>query len=235
MEFTKITNVSLTDLFVQQVENMILSGTIGVGERLPPARELSAQMGVSRPVISAGLVELEKLGFVEIRPRQGAFVSDYRRKGTVETLVAIMRYNGGAMRGNEVTSLLQVRWALERLCVELVVQVCPQEELAGLAPLLKAIAAASSPERCAEAVFAFHHELAVFSGNMLLPLLYHSFKPESIHLWTISCRRTGCEALYEVKNRLYQALLAGDLEQAQLITNQSIEAGMGQQNGFVFQ
>lgn len=235
MEFTKITNVSLTDLFVQQVENMILSGTISVGERLPPARELSAQMGVSRPVISAGLVELEKLGFVEIRPRQGAFVSDYRRKGTVETLVAIMRYNGGAMRGNEVTSLLQVRWALERLCVELVVQVCPQEELAGVAPLLKAIAAAPSPERCAEAVFAFHHELAVFSGNMLLPLLYHSFKPESIHLWTISCRRTGCEALYEVKNRLYQALLAGDLEQAQLITNQSIEAGMGQQNGFVFQ
>lgn len=235
MEFSKITNVSLTDLFVQQVENMILSGTIGVGERLPPARDLSAQMGVSRPVISAGLVELEKLGFVEIRPRQGAFVSDYRRKGTVETLVAIMRYNGGAMRGNEVTSLLQVRWALERLCVELVVQVCPQQELAGLAPLLEAIAAVPSPERCAEAVFAFHHELAVLSGNMLLPLLYHSFKPESIHLWTISCRRTGCEALYEVKNRLYQALLAGDLEQAQLITNQSIEAGMGQQTGFVFQ
>lgn len=234
MEFSKITNVSLTDLFVQQVENMILSGSIRVGERLPPARELSVQMGVSRPVISAGLTELEKLGFVEIRPRQGAFVSDYRRKGTVETLVAIMRYNGGTMRNNEVTSLLQVRWALERLCVELVVQICPREELTGLAPLLESIAAAPSPERCAEAVFTFHHELAVFSGNMLLPLLYHSFKPESVHLWTISCRRTGCEALCGVKKRLYQALLDRDLEQAQLITDQSIEAGMDQQSGFVF-
>lgn len=233
MEFSKITNVSLTDLFVQQVENMILSGTIGVGERLPPARELSAQMGVSRPVISAGLVELEKLGFVEIRPRQGTFVSDYRRKGTVETLVAIMRYNGGAMRGNEVTSLLQVRWALERLCVELIVQFPSREEMEGLVPLLEAIAAAGSPERCAQAVFTFHHELAVLSGNMLLPLLYHSFRTESTYLWTISCRRTGCEALYEVKKKLYQALLDKNLERAQMITDQSIEAAMNQQREFV--
>lgn len=233
MEFSKITNVSLTDLFVQQAENMILSGAIKVGERLPPARELSAQMGVSRPVISAGLVELEKLGFVEIRPRQGAFVSDYRRKGTVETLMAIMRYNGGAMRDNEVTSLLQVRWALERLCVELIVQFPSREELEGLAPLLEAIAAAPSPERCAQAVFDFHHELAVLSGNMLLPLLYHSFRTESTYLWTISCRRTGCEELYAVKKRLYQALLDKDLERAQMITDQSIEAAMNQQSEFV--
>lgn len=233
MEFTKITNVSLTDLFVQQVENMILSGAVGVGERLPPARELSAQMGVSRPVISAGLVELEKLGFVEIRPRQGAFVSDYRRRGTVETLMAIMRYNGGAMRDNEVTSLLQVRWALERLCVELVDRSASGEELEGLLPLLESIASAPSPERCAQAVFTFHHELAVLSGNMLLPLLYHSFQPESIYLWTIFCRRSGCGALYEVKQRLYQALLDGDLDQALMITDQSIDAAMAQQSGFV--
>ena len=233
MEFSKIKNVSLTDLFVQQVENMILSGAIGVGERLPPARELSVQMGVSRPVISAGLVELEKLGFVEIRPRQGAFVSDYRRKGTVETLVAIMRYNGGAMRGNEVTSLLQVRWALERLCVELIVQTASQEELEGLAPLVEAISAAASPEQCARAVFAFHHELAVLSGNMLLPLLYHSFQPESIYLWTISCRRTGCGTLHAVKQRLYRALLDRNMEQALLITDQSIEDAMVQKSGFV--
>lgn len=233
MEFSKIKNVSLTDLFVQQVENMILSGSIGVGERLPPARELSVQMGVSRPVISAGLVELEKLGFVEIRPRQGAFVSDYRRKGTVETLVAIMRYNGGAMRGNEVTSLLQVRWALERLCVELIVQTASQEELEGLAPLLEAISAAAAPEQCARAVFDFHHELAVLSGNMLLPLLYHSFRPESIYLWTISCRRTGCGALYAVKQRLYGALLERNMEQALMITDQSIEDAMVQKSGFV--
>ena len=73
MGFSKITTLSLTDLFVQQIENMILSGELAVGEKLPAARELSAKMGVSRPVISAGLIELEKLGFVEIGCRKNYY------------------------------------------------------------------------------------------------------------------------------------------------------------------
>ena len=228
MGFTKITNVSLTELFVQQIENMILSGELAVGEQLPPARELSVRMGVSRPVISAGLIELEKLGFVEIRPRQGAFVSDYRRKGTVETLVAIMRYNGGAMRDYEVTSLLQVRRALEKLCVELVIQNATEKELAAIAPLLSAIDEAKEPQDAAEAVYAFHHELAALSGNMLLPLLYHSFKPESLYLWTISCKKDGKKRLAQSKQRLYQALLNRDTQTAVRLTLEVVDTTMAQ-------
>ena len=226
MGFTKITNVSLTELFVQQIENMILSGELAVGEQLPPARELSVRMGVSRPVISAGLIELEKLGFIEIRPRQGAFVSDYRRKGTVETLVAIMRYNGGAMRDNEVTSLLQVRNSLESLCMELVIQNATDRELASMAPLLQAIEEAKLPEDAADAIYAFHHELAALSGNMLLPLLYHSFKPESLYLWTISFKKEGKQKLCDAKVRLYQALLNRDTKEAIRLTQQRVSAPM---------
>ena len=47
MGYSKITALSLTDLFVQQIENMILSGELAFGEQLPPARELAAKMGVS--------------------------------------------------------------------------------------------------------------------------------------------------------------------------------------------
>ena len=185
MGFTKITNVSLTERFVQQIENMILSGELAVGEKLPSARDLCIKMGISRPVVSAGLIELEKLGFVEVLPRKGAFVCDYRRKGTVETLLAIMRYNGGAMRRNEVVSLLQVRQSLEILCMEQVILHASDRELEAFSPFLDRIARADDPVKTAEAVFAFHHELAVLSGNMLLPLLYHSFRTESLYLWTI--------------------------------------------------
>lgn len=214
MGFDKISAVSLTDLFVQQIENMILSGELAVGEQLPPARELSARMGVSRPVISAGLIELEKLGFVEILPRKGAFVRDYRRTGTIETLIAIMRYNGGIMRRREVISLLQVRQVLEQLCMRLVIEQTTDEQLAAVAPLLEAIEAAETPEKTAEAVYGFHHELAVLSGNMLLPLMYHSFKPESIHLWSWFVRHNGAHRMYEIKLELYKALLNRDTEAA---------------------
>ena len=214
MGFNKISALSLTDLFVQQIENMILSGELAVGEQLPPARELSIRMGVSRPVISAGLVELEKLGCVEIRPRQGVYVCDYRRKGTMETLVAIMRYNGGALRQNEVRSLLETREAMESLCMKLVCERVNTGELEQLSPILDSIRDAKSPEEAAEQVFCFHHELAVLSGNVLMPLLYYSFHPQSVYLWSLYCKRSGIQKLYQIKLRLYSALLNRDVDSA---------------------
>ncbi len=214
MGFNKISALSLTDLFVQQIENMILSGELAVGEQLPPARELSIRMGVSRPVISAGLVELEKLGFVEIRPRQGVYVCDYRRKGTMETLVAIMRYNGGALRQNEVRSMLETREAMESLCMKLVCERVNTGELEQLSPILDSIRDAKSPEEAAEQVFCFHHELAVLSGNVLMPLLYYSFHPQSVYLWSLYCKRSGIQKLYQIKLRLYSALLNRDVDSA---------------------
>lgn len=227
MGFTKISAPSLTDLFVQQVENMILSGELAVGEQIPPARDLSLKMGVSRSVISAGLVELEKLGFVEVRPRQGVYVCDYRRKGSVETLVAIMRYNGGALRKNEVGSLLEVRDALECLCLRLVLERCGIAELEALSPMLDAIRDAASPEEAAERVYEFHHELAVLSGNVLMPLLYHSFRPQGVYLWALYCKRSGIEKLYEIKLRLYTALLNRDLESVYAQTHAIMDAAIG--------
>ena len=214
MGFNKINALSLTDLFVQQIENMILSGELAVGEQLPPARELSIKMGVSRPVISAGLVELEKLGFVEVRPRQGVYVCDYRRKGSMETLVAIMRYNGGALRQNEVRSLLETREAMESLCVKLVCERVSAGELEQLSPILDGIRDAKDPEEAAEKVFQFHHELAVLSGNVLMPLLYYSFHPQSVYLWSLYCKRSGIQKLYHIKVELYSALLNRDLDSA---------------------
>ena len=233
MGFTKITNVSLTERFVQQIENMILSGELAVGEKLPSARDLCIKMGISRPVVSAGLIELEKLGFVEVLPRKGAFVCDYRRKGTVETLLAIMRYNGGAMRRNEVVSLLQVRQSLEILCMEQVILHASDRELEAFSPFLDRIARADDPVKTAEAVFSFHHELAVLSGNMLLPLLYHSFRTESLYLWTICGKHFGCRQLYETKLSLYQALLNRDTVAANLITARSIQTALEQLSMFI--
>ena len=214
MGFNKINALSLTDLFVQQIENMILSGELAVGEQLPPARELSIKMGVSRPVISAGLVELEKLGFVEVRPRQGVYVCDYRRKGSMETLVAIMRYNGGALRKNEVRSLLETREAMESLCVKLVCERVSTGELEQLSPILDRIRDAKNPEEAAEQTFVFHHELAVLSGNVLMPLLYHSFHPQGVYLWSMYCKRSGIQQLYQIKLSLYSALLNRDVDSA---------------------
>lgn len=231
MGFNKINNISLTDQFVQQIESMILSGELQIGEQLPGARDLCEKMGVSRPVISAGLIELEKLGFVEIKPRSGAYVTDYRRKGTIETLSSLVRYNGGVMRNHEIKALLQVRYAMEKLCMELVIQNATDRQLEQFKPFLDAIKVAKTRENCAEAVFTFHQELAILSGNMLLPMLYHSCKAESIYLWHWFIKFRGKQEMYEIKKEVYEALLRRDLAAATQEPKEYPEEQWYQQNG----
>ena len=123
------------------------------------------------------------MGFVEVKPRQGTFVSDYRRKGSVETLDAIMRYNGCLMRREEVESLFQVRWALDELAVRLVIERAKDAEITSLRIHLEQALEAATAEEEAQAVFLFYHELTVISQNMIMPLVYHSFKSASEFLW----------------------------------------------------
>ena len=88
MEFARISAPSLKSLFVSQLQGMILSGELPVGAQLPPERELAERMQVSRAVVNSGLAELAKQGFLEVQPRQGVRVADYRRKGNLGTLAA---------------------------------------------------------------------------------------------------------------------------------------------------
>ncbi|MCK5153376.1 MAG: FadR family transcriptional regulator, partial [Spirochaetales bacterium] len=63
-----ISTESLKDVFVSQFEDLILSGKIVSGETLPSERDLALQMGVSRPVVHEGLLELSAKGLVTIKP-----------------------------------------------------------------------------------------------------------------------------------------------------------------------
>ena len=94
MLFKKLSAPSLKELFVAELEGMILSGKLEIGAKLPPERELAESMQVSRAVVNSGLDEMEKKGFLVVKPRIGTFVADYRKYGTADTLVSIMQYNG---------------------------------------------------------------------------------------------------------------------------------------------
>ena len=63
MEFQKISSPSLRELFVNQFEELILSGKLKIGEKLPPERQLAEEMQVSRAVVNSGIRELEKRAF----------------------------------------------------------------------------------------------------------------------------------------------------------------------------
>jgi len=63
-----------------QLRELILAGEFKEGTRLPAERDLSLQLGVSRPSLREALIALEVEGFVEVRKGSGIYVSPAQKR-----------------------------------------------------------------------------------------------------------------------------------------------------------
>lgn len=213
MEFQKISSPSLKELFVEQLEDMILSGKLKIGERLPPERQLAEQMQVSRAVVNGGLSQLEKCGFITVKPRSGTFVADYRKNGNIDTLVAIMKYRGGKIRNEEIRSILEVRHALDTLITKQTIETATNETIEKLSHQV-AIMKDGSISETVEAAYAFQHEIALASNNTLVPLIFQSFRSTIIAMWERFCTIYGTEVLYSNNKKLLEYIKDRDTDGA---------------------
>ena len=151
----KKTVPSVREAFVQAIEDKILSGELKVGDRLPPARQLCTEMGVSLTIVNAGMSELAAKGFVEIKPRHGTFVADYRMQGTTETMVAMMRFNGGDLNKRDARSFWESRTAVDPLIVDSIMGRASDEQIAQLTPIIEKLRA----EKGSASLLCAHHRL----------------------------------------------------------------------------
>ncbi len=213
MEFQKISSPSLKELFVEQLEDMILSGKLKIGERLPPERQLAEQMQVSRAVVNGGLSQLEKCGFITVKPRSGTFVADYRKNGNIDTLVAIMKYRGGKIRNEEIRSILEVRLALDTLITKQIIETATNETIEKLSHQVEIMKDGSISETV-EAAYAFQHEIALASNNTLVPLIFQSFRSTIIAMWERFCTIYGTEVLYSNNKKLLEYIKNRDTDGA---------------------
>ena len=214
MDFSKLSAPSLKELFIHELESQILSGKLVIGEKLPPEREIAESMQVSRAVVNSGISVLARKGFLTIKPRVGTFVSDYRREGTLDTLISIMNYNSGVLRDDEIRSILEVRIALDTLAVRQCVPRITDDELLLLIRLAEKIQTSAAPAEASNYAFAFQHELAILSGNVLLPLVFQSFKVMVLSLWERYCLLYGIESLYQNTISLCRCIEERDAEKA---------------------
>lgn len=214
MEFTKLNSPSLKELFIKELETMILSGRLPIGEKLPSERDLAKSMQVSRAVVNSGISDLARKGFLNIKPRVGTFVADYRRNGTLETLISIMKYNGGRLRDAEIRSILELRIALDTLAVELCIPIIKDDDIAILKGYVKEMGETDSIEMASELAFNFQHELAFLSGNTLIPLIFYSFKVPILSLWKRFCTLYGIDSLINNTSILCEYIEKRDVKKA---------------------
>ncbi len=88
--FTKIDKKSLSDEILYQMISKILNGIFIPGNKLPPERDMAAQMNVNRNTLREALRKLEVLGLLSVRQGDGIYVHDYRNSGNLELMKYIL-------------------------------------------------------------------------------------------------------------------------------------------------
>lgn len=76
MAYQRIRQPKLSDVIEQELERLIVEGTLSPGQQLPPERELAKQFEVSRPSIREAIQRLEAKRLLTRRQGGGTFVSD---------------------------------------------------------------------------------------------------------------------------------------------------------------
>ncbi|WP_428769137.1 GntR family transcriptional regulator [Treponema sp. HNW] len=93
MRTEKVRIKSSKELFIEHMEEMLLTNTLPPGQRLPSERDLAEETGVSRPVIHDALSELGARGLISIRPRHGWIVNDFVKDGSLSILNSLYRFS----------------------------------------------------------------------------------------------------------------------------------------------
>jgi len=63
------------DLIISQIRDLISSGAVQPGEKLPPERKLAEHLGVSRSQVREAITKLQFYGIVKIQPQSGTTVT----------------------------------------------------------------------------------------------------------------------------------------------------------------
>jgi fatty acid metabolism transcriptional regulator FadR len=170
---------SLVEVFISRFEHLIITGRIAIGQRLPSERELALQLGVSRPVVHEGLVDLAAKGLVTMKPRVGTMVNDYRREGSLSILNSIINHQQGSLDHDLLSSLLDTRILVETETSRLAAVNRTGQHVLELREVLAAEEATGRGDikRFTSLDFRFHHGISMASGNVIYPLLINSFKP----------------------------------------------------------
>lgn len=203
-------NPSVREAFVREIENKILSGELKPGDRLPTSRELCARMGVSLTIVNAGVAELVNKGFVEVKPRHGVYVADYKAKGNPAMLLAIIQHNGGRLNAHDVRSFCETRLALDPLVAELSVQRAGDEEIAEWEGILRQLREEEDVENFCVLITEFFHKLYRISDNSILAMLFHCTMEPQQRMYQFFLEKNGKDLVLQNAEDIFRFIRSRD-------------------------
>lgn len=206
--------------FIRWLEERIIRGKLAVGEKLPTERTFEQQTGIGKSAVHGALIELEHKGFIKILPRKGAYVSNYVREGTADTLNEILRCNGGRLSVKMSIEIVELRNAIEGGALIRLAKQHTDEDLAKLNAALDELRAVdvgtAEIAEIAEIESRFHLLICELSGNDMFSLVMNSFATISAALWQRCALFWGVGGFIRHDEALIDMISRGEGHEAQI-------------------
>lgn len=202
--------MAVTDLAITTIKEMIVSGELSPGDRLPPEKELSERLGLSRNSLREAVKSLAVIGVLDVRRGDGTYVTSLRPELLLEAMSFVVDLHQDA----SVLEIFEVRRILEPAAAIFAVDRISDEALDELADALGELTDDTPIEELVDHDLAFHHAITAAGGNAYLTSLLDALSSSTFRarVWRgITEERAVARTLAE-HERILQALRARDKE-----------------------
>ncbi|MGG4489174.1 FadR/GntR family transcriptional regulator [Metabacillus idriensis] len=207
MLIEKISTRKVSDTISEQIEKMILDGSIAAGEKLPSVRELCERFGVGRSAVRDAITALKGKGLVVVKQGEGTYVSKFDSRKIFSH--AVMLTNA-----NDVTELFQVRKIVETGMAEMAACNRSEKDLKQMNMILS-----TQTDAPWEDDYQFHLSIAKATGNALLIQFVQVISTTIKHAMIdfhqfIKCDNEAIETIAVHHERIFESISSGKPNQS---------------------
>ncbi|GMQ62981.1 FadR/GntR family transcriptional regulator [Vallitalea maricola] len=161
--FSPVKNKKIYEYVIEQIQKMILDGTLKEGDRLPAERELTELLGVSRTSVREAIRALEVIGLVESRQGEGNFISANASITLLEPLSVKFMLSKGNTK-----EILELRRLLELETAFLAAKKATEKDIQELQILITKLSTTDNEDLCAKIDKEFHYKISEIADNSLI-------------------------------------------------------------------
>ncbi len=225
MELQPIKTKRIYETIVEQIKNLIVSGNLKPGDKLPSEKELSEMFQVSRTSVREALCALDMAGLLEVRPGGGAFVRHSNPNDILESLSFAL-----ILEKEKIRDIMEVRRGLEIEAAGLAAERATPENLKKMEEALAQMEtdlAEGAPGD--ESDLKFHYSIIEATQNPLLlrvmNTIYDTMNQTlriTRNLWLQSPSSTP-RRLLEEHRQIYKAIKSKNDKEAKKIMSKHIQ------------
>jgi DNA-binding FadR family transcriptional regulator len=219
-----------TDQAMRAITEMITSGQLQPGDRMPTERVLADKLGLSRNTVREAVRALELMRVLDVRQGDGTYVTSLEPMLLYQATEFVTRL----LTEDRLVEVFEVRRILESAASAAAAARMSDADVAELGNLVERIGAATTPVELLEADLAFHNFIADHAGNDLLAALVRAFSARTYRARLWRSRPTDSAWMKGMKDfhaRIYKAIAARSPMAAQTIAAYHIEATIADVQG----